>query len=399
MQSNLVLQANFVVTNVFAAAAGVYNGLFYPATGVTEEAAGLIQLQLTAAGAYSGKIYMGGMPVSFIALPAQSFSAGGLATNSVAGAPGGTIKVMFRVNSGSAPRTITGQVFGTNSIISNGIPVRGWTSDFTLYAGLGNSFADARAYNFLIPPMNPIGDIYGPPGTNDNGGGSQGNGGPTGAHARRLSGSATTFTGASPPGYGYGLLAINPNNANVVLSGALADGTTFSQSVPVGEDNGIPFFAAFGSSANEIIMGQLSLSDAATAPSGEVTWIRKASAASLFPAGFTNAFVGVQGSYWSNSIMSGLIDDVLITNGGLEGSLLFTVASDGTKLVDWGTSNIVGSFNTNTGLFTINFQDNGRQTARGVVQQNAGLWGDGFFVVPSANPTDAGAITVQGLHP
>jgi hypothetical protein len=56
-------------------------------------------------------------------------------------------------------------------------------------------------------------------------------------------------------------LAINPTYAKVILSGALADGTTLSQSVPVGEDNGIPFFALYGCPTIGIIMGQLSLSN------------------------------------------------------------------------------------------------------------------------------------------
>jgi hypothetical protein len=394
MYTNMVLQANFV-TNPFPAVAGIYDGLFYPTTGVTEETAGLIQLQLTPSGAYGGKIYMGGMSASFIALPSQSFSGSGLATNSVPGAPGGTIKVMLQVNFGSTPRTITGQVVGTNNnnIYSNGVPVSGWISDFTLYASLSNSLADAPEYNFLIPPMNPLGDIDGPPLTNNNGG-------PTGDHARRLSDSVSTFTGASPTGYGYGLLAINPTNANVILTGALADGTTFSQSVPVGEDNGIPFFASYSSPAGGIIMGQLSLSNTAAAPSGEVTWIRKSRATGLFYAGFTNTSLSVMGSYWSNSItFSGVIDNVLITNGGLTAPLLFEVSLSGTNLVMDLTTNVVGSLNTNTGQFTLHFQDNGTQTARGVFEQNLGAWGYGFFTIPSFNPTNAGAITLQFIHP
>ncbi len=37
MTSNLALQANFVMTNPFTAVAGIYNGLFSPTNGVTEE--------------------------------------------------------------------------------------------------------------------------------------------------------------------------------------------------------------------------------------------------------------------------------------------------------------------------------------------------------------------------
>jgi hypothetical protein len=147
-------------------------------------------------------------------------------------------------------------------------------------------------------------------------------------------------------------------------------------------------------------MGQLSLSNTAAAPSGEVTWIRKSRATGLFYAGFTNTSLSVMGSYWSNSItFSGVIDNVLITNGGLTAPLLFEVSLSGTNLVMDLTTNVVGSLNTNTGQFTLHFQDNGTQTARGVFEQNLGAWGYGFFTIPSFNPTNAGAITLQFIHP
>ena len=46
MYTNMILQANFV-TNPFLAAMGVYNGLFYPAGGVTEASSGFISAAVT----------------------------------------------------------------------------------------------------------------------------------------------------------------------------------------------------------------------------------------------------------------------------------------------------------------------------------------------------------------
>ena len=61
MSSNLILQANFV-TNPFPAVAGVYNGLFAPATGVTEDSSGFFTATLPPSGhgTYSAKLLLNG---------------------------------------------------------------------------------------------------------------------------------------------------------------------------------------------------------------------------------------------------------------------------------------------------------------------------------------------------
>ena len=63
MYTNMVLQANFV-TNPFLAAAGVYNGLFYPAGGVTEASSGFISVAISSmsnsAATFSAKLLLDG---------------------------------------------------------------------------------------------------------------------------------------------------------------------------------------------------------------------------------------------------------------------------------------------------------------------------------------------------
>ena len=61
MSTNMILQANFV-TNPFPAAAGVYNGLFYPAGGVTEAGIGLYlrRHRRQHTGVYCGKLLWNG---------------------------------------------------------------------------------------------------------------------------------------------------------------------------------------------------------------------------------------------------------------------------------------------------------------------------------------------------
>ncbi|MGA2544551.1 MAG: Ig-like domain-containing protein, partial [Verrucomicrobiota bacterium] len=66
MQSNLVLAANFV-TNPFLAVAGVYHGLFHPASGVTEASSGFITATIASnsAGAFTAKLLLDGGSNSF----------------------------------------------------------------------------------------------------------------------------------------------------------------------------------------------------------------------------------------------------------------------------------------------------------------------------------------------
>jgi uncharacterized repeat protein (TIGR03803 family) len=438
MQENTSLTATFV-TNIFPQMAGTYNGLFTNATfGVTEETAGLLHVALRPDGSYSGTITMGGTPISGTSLgqPPESFTHSGNATNKVLVSPYGGLTVTLQVVANSSPRTITGQVIGTNIIAFDGVQTHGWTNDFALIASLTNSSFDAAVYNFLIPPTaapglanaaapNTGGDVstwYGAGVTavtivaTAAQGGVSGNeppvdtGGATTSTtadadaarlgASRLSGSASTFTLAEPPGYGYGLLAVNPTNANVTLTGALADGTPFSQTVNVGEDNGIPvFIAPYTSPNNGIVIGELSLSNTpdASAPSGNLTWIRKGAATGLFRAGFTNTPLLVQGSFWSNSVpFVSLYFPIVLTGGGLTNSPVSLNATlSRTNLVGAG-GNIIGNINTNTGLFTITFTNAGAQTARGAFLQNVQS-GNGFFVLPSSpnSPTNAGSVSIS----
>ena len=64
MQSNLVLTANFV-SNFFPAAAGTYNGLFFPANAVAKETSGMLyNLVLMGSGAFSGKFLIPGRQIT-----------------------------------------------------------------------------------------------------------------------------------------------------------------------------------------------------------------------------------------------------------------------------------------------------------------------------------------------
>jgi len=376
MQSNTSLTANFV-TNIFLGMAGTYNGLFsVQAANPTVETAGLIgNLALRTNGGYSATVYLAG---SAPGLAGGTFAPVGSVTTNVTTALDGKVTVQLTVNAGSAPRTITGWVTGTNTITVNGTNQSGWTSGVTLVAGLTNSSLDAGRYTLLIPPA-PQQSVPANP---------------------------------APPGYGYALLTNNPGTATVLpsisIGGVLADGAAFSQGVQIGEDNMIPVYAnPYSTNVPGLLFGWLNLSNtpAVAAPSGELTWIRKESASGLFNAGFTNLLVAAQGSPWLNSapITSVIPPGSLLTlsNGNLTVPLTFDVSLNNTNLVLTPTPaganySGSGSINTNSGQLTITVTNAAVVSkvilaGHGAVLQDSGS-GGGFFLVPAANPTNAGTF-------
>ena len=370
MENGTTLTANFI-TNIYTWMAGHYNGLFSSdVVWVSAETAGSISgLSLGPGGGYSATVRLGASSPGI----SGTFTPEGYATNTISTSEG-TVKVQMIVDAyGLPPRTISGVVIGTNKVIlPDGTTNSGWTSSLTLVASLTNSSNFSRAYTLLIPPT-------------------------TGS---------TVFT---PTGYGYALLANNPATATVTLKGMLADGIPLSQVVPIGEDNSIPVFpVAYSGTYSGLLWGKLSLADpVAPVPSGNLFWIRKASAAGLFKAGFTNDNLAVEGSPWSNSVplANTITSASLLTFSDTNHSTLLSfpvsVSTNKTNLVS-ATGTAVPKFtsasvNTNSGQLTLVFTNSGaRVTANGAILQIPGTnnVGGGFFTMPpaSASPTNAGLI-------
>jgi hypothetical protein len=416
MESNTSLTANFT-SNIFVRMAGTYNGLFSSdALGVTEETAGMIgNFTLGRAGGYSAKVYLGGAAPSI----AGTFSHDGYATNRITNALDKVVTVELFVNADSSPRAITGLVIGTNSVISDGISALGWTSTVNLIASTNNTRADSGAYTVLIPPPAGLGTVSGFPlptlSTNTGGGAASHVISHTEGAALPRGLTDPVAIGNSPPGYGFLLLTNNPGTtpgtAIVKITGALADGTALSQTVPIGEDNGLPVYVtpygAGNAAGNGLLFGKLSLDSApsALAPSGTLTWIKKAAASGLYGAGFTNSAV-VAGSYWSNSIpLTRLIPEtpVLLWEGGLSDGLWEWLSPHGTNLVPAvGTASLgPASINTNTGQLTVMFTNGIQRTAFGAVLQGVRVdgtspFGGGFFLMGATN---IGALSLQPLPP
>jgi len=339
MEPNMTLTANFV-SNFFAPAVGIYNGLFWSTNtnGIIEETAGMLyHLVLTNNGTYSGKLLMGGTNYSL----AGRFNLSGQASNSFGTnpTPGGRLVVEMTLE------TASNQIAGTVSSNS-------WTAGLTAELGVANSFSEEDTLLFST------------------------------------SAADTTNT---PPGEGYAL--VTNHLGMVTLAGAMADGSAFNQTVLESQSGDIPVYASLYGNTG-LLIGWVNLNDVkAGAPAG-VTWIKEPSnAAGLYHGGFTNT-LSIQGAPWVNSTPA--IDlpkgDLIVTGAGYDLDFKVAVLGDSTltKLGGVVPNSLTGKIDTKTGLLTIYF-GNGHGTATteglGAVLQDNDTAG-GFFLTA----TNAGAL-------
>jgi hypothetical protein len=260
MQSNLVLEANFV-TNPFTPISGIYNGLFATTTGVTEQTAGMLMgLTLGTKGTYSGKVLINGGSYAI----SGSFDLAGQAVYFIsrASSQGGRLTVVMTLNGNNSPPQITGTVSGING----GAP---WSA--TLVADLATNSLPSAEYTMLIPP-----DANNAP------------------------------PNSSPGGDGYALItnsagtAGHPSTAKATITGALADGTAFNQTVAVSQDGYVPIYAnLYGGKG--LLLGWINLNGTRAADVG-LTWIHPKLTSGLYKPGFTNLLVANQIllSPWTN---------------------------------------------------------------------------------------------------
>ncbi len=211
--------------------------------------------------------------------------------------------------------------------------------------------------------------------------------------AARVAGSAEytalLLPDGTPPGFGY--LLITNHAGAVTLSGALADGTSFSQTVPLSGAGDVPIYGNLYSNTG-LLLGWIGFESGS--PAGTLSWVKPASGAmghsvGRYTNGFTNLVV-VQGSPWTNtSPHSAAIDlpygQLDISGGGLLSPLLFNVSVGNNnavvKLSGVPTNSLAGSIDPKTGLLTITFGNGAGKstiTGTGAVLQNVTNAG-GFF--------------------
>jgi hypothetical protein len=367
LTSDTTLTANFV-TNFFIPAAGAYNGLFYVAGGVAEETSGMITLTVKSNGSFNGRLFIDGtsFPIS------GAFDANGNATVTVrasAASSSGMLTVTLALSSlytdfhelGAPPAPY--QITGTVADGSN------WSANF--YASQAVGGGPSAVYTALLSETNSV-----------------------------------NSSGAVPAGDGYALIA---NHAGqVTISGAVADGTAFSQSLPLPVDGSIPVYVSLYHNTG-LLFGWINLGDMnGGASTNSLTWVKKASGLSTsFAAGLTNLLL-VEGGPWTEPsanapaipFTNGLL---VISNSNL--SLVFDVAVTNNnaivKLGNLPTNSLTGSINPLTGALNVVFGTGaGRATGTGagaVLQSSNSA--AGYFVIG----TNAGMISLEtntsGLAP
>jgi uncharacterized repeat protein (TIGR03803 family) len=345
MVPNMTLTANFV-TNSFLRAVGTYNGLFYVPGAVGVESAGLLGgLTVGKQGAYTGSLYVSGTNYSV----GGNFDLAGDASNQIARVASlGAVSLTMHLDWDSWPPQITGTVQGTNG--------GAWSANLTNELAGTNLSAQ---YTVLIPP----------------GAGAPAN---------------------SPGGDGYAL--ISNHLGSLTVTGALADGTTFSQNIAETELHHMPLYATPYTNGG-LLLGLLDLGSGA--PVGTLTWIRPTATSGLFTNGYTN-IVTVQGSAWTdpasdtNAILV-RVEQLDVSGGFLSAPIDFIVGLDYKNedlAVQAGgpTNSLSSKIAPKTGLLTITFGNgNGANTtsATGTILQNHAL-GGGFFTTK----TNAGAFTL-----
>ncbi|HEX3718291.1 MAG TPA: hypothetical protein VH595_10015 [Verrucomicrobiae bacterium] len=342
MQSNLVLTATFI-PNFFPVVTGTYNGLFYPPGGVTEETSGMLyNLALRDTGSFSGQILTTTTNYHF----ATNFDAAGNAEFKI-----GSLRVALKLEMTAS------EIIGT-------VSSRQFLANLT--ADLASNVLQPASYTILFSPTKDVSPV-------------------------------------SPTGEGYALIA-NKSGA-VTLSGALADGTAYSQVVPVSQNCDVPVYASLYTKAaganTGLLLGWINLTNLqATAPTNVLAWIKKPlRLPNLYTNGFTN-LLSVQGGVWSvppphSPAISLTNGQLIISNASLVLDFTNVVVHDDNSLTSLAaepTNSLSGSINPQTGRVTVTIanDDGGIITNYGAVVQTT-TNGGGYFLTA----TNGGSMILE----
>lgn len=332
MQSNLVLQANFV-PNPFPHLQGNYAGLFQPTNGITPANAGYFAGKIDGKGNFSGSLTFGTTtyPLS------GPLGVGGTWTKSVTRPGKTTLAVQLQADLASG-EALTGSV-------SDGVWMANLAAFRAVYAATNPAPQSGHRYTFAIP------------GSDD--------------------------PAVAPAGFGYGWITSDVSG-NLTMGGVLGDGSAFSRSTTVARQGQWPFFASVNSAAGIIIGWMTFTNDVGTDLQGTLSWHRNAqTTAKLYPAGFDLPAVEMLGSayVYSNGLplLNSTNGQLFLTGGNLPQSVTNAYTLTGTKITG---PNLLSLTATNVnGLFrgtVTNSSSRNPVTVSGALlqKQNAGY---GYF--------------------
>ena len=326
MQSNMVLQANFV-PNPFTPLVGVYQGLICDTNRPTHASSGFFNATLASAGSFTAKMIIGGQTLSL----SGQFSAGGIFSNNIVrkGLPPISAQLNLDLTGGG----ITGK-FSDGTWIAELIASRTTTS-----AG-----ATAGKYTLLIP------------------------GGTDGV--------------AQPGGDSYGTVVVSSTGA-ISLKGVLADGSKVAPKANLLTTGQWPFYASLYSGKGSIF-GWLTFSNGVI--DGTVDWFKPSQpGGKLYPAGFTNGTEAAGSVYlFTNGVpvLDMSTGQLWLANGNLAGSFTNAIALDSASKVTSTNVSLKMTVSTSTGSFkgsVVNPASGKSISFTGVVLQKQNF-GGGFFV-------------------
>jgi hypothetical protein len=337
MQSNLVLQANFI-PNPFIPVAGSYQGLFYDTNGVENQSSGFISITLASSGSFSAKVQPAGKGYGF----SGQFSAAGISSNLV------SIK-------GTSPVSVQLQMDFANARINGVVINSNWTAQLTadrsLYSKL-NPAPQAGKYTLMLPGSDDAASL--------------------------------------PGGDSIGTVTVAATGG-VTFAGTLGDGTKVSQkALVVGQGEWaffLPLYAGQGSALGWLTFTNEPASDLR----GAVTWIKLPQASTFYPGGFTNELELIGSAYqFSNGIpvLNITTGQVSFANGNLpQGFTNMVALSAASKVTNLSTNPLTLTITTTSGLIkgTVTDPTSGKViTLNGVLLQKLNE-GHGFF--PGTNQT------------
>jgi hypothetical protein len=299
MQSNLVLQANFV-TNVFLAAQGTYNGLFAPTNAPRRQTnSGAITLTVTSTGVFSGKLTIG---ASAPTLTGQFNPAGAV--------------TILTPRKGQSSLTTALQLDFANQALAGSVTDGGFVAqvvaDLDVFSATNKATNYEGQYTFIIP------------GAND--------------------------PAAGPMGTSCGTATVSALGA-VSFSVSLADGTTspVNPSSVVSKDGYWPFYLPLYGGNGSLWSWNCFTNGAMMSAAGG-SWINATNSTktALYRAGFTNEAASIFGSAYNPAaapLLALTNGQVILQGGNLpfpiinqfiltpNNTVLLTNAADTNKLV------------------------------------------------------------------
>jgi len=301
MTTNLVLQANFV-TNPFTPVKGTYQGLFYPTAAPALTNSGYFTLNLTDAGAFSGRLLLAGATLSF---------SGGFNIERRS-----AVTVLRR---GAAPLLLDLHLIPSEEGID------GWVADGVWVAPLVSDRTAPGSSNALA-----------------------------GKYTLVAEGAEDAENG--PGGMGAGTLTVSPQGA-VAVTATLGDGTAVSQATGISKEGQWPLYASLYKGQG-VFMGWMGVNTNA-----EALWIKNPVAADKFyPAGFhevrTVAISQYQPPAAGKSVLDWTNGQVVLHGGNWDIPLTNQVVltNNQVRVLGGNVSNLTVTLTLPTGLFSGSFK-------------------------------------------